>query len=297
MGRSIAEASPAAQQTFEEANDALGFDLRDLCFNGDEATLKQTEITQPAILATSIATWRALRAARPDLAIEAVAGHSLGEWSACVAAGALSFADAIKLVRLRGKLMQAAVPAGEGAMAAIIGLDADKVESICVETCAAGDQVVSPANFNAPDQTVISGAAAAVQAAGEAAKTAGAKRVMPLAVSAPFHSPLMEPAARGLAEALATTEVAPPSAPIVANVDATANRFAERVKPLLIEQVTAPVRWVECTRALLACGVTTAIEVGPGKVLMGLARKIDRSLKVHPTPEWDALQKALEAVE
>ncbi len=296
MGKALADAYPAARQVFEEADDALGFSLSALCFEGSEAELVRTEITQPAILATSIAALAALRAERPDLAPRYAAGHSLGEWSALVAVGALRFADAVRLVRERGRLMQLAVPEGQGAMAAVMGLEAEQIRAVCAEVSAQSAQVVVAANYNSKEQTVISGTRSAVEAAKVALEGAGAKKVALLAVSAPFHSPLMEPAARGLAEALRPIEVGRLTAPVITNVEARPNQDPERVKALLVAQVTAPVRWVETATLLLAEGEATAIEVGPGRVLAGLAKRIDRALTVLPTQDPASLQKALAAL-
>lgn len=293
MGRALADAYPAAKAVFEEADDALGMSLSDLCFEGSEEELKRTEVTQPAILTTSVAVLRALQSERPDLKPSYAAGHSLGEFSALVAVGALAFADAVKLVQTRGRLMQSAVPEGEGAMAAIIGLPAEAVVRRCEAVARESGAAVAAANFNSEQQTVISGSAEGVRLASEALLSDGAGKAVPLPVSAPFHSSLMEPAARGLAEALEPIEVGPMSAPVVTNVHASPNQDASAVKALLVEQVTAPVRWVESMRALVAAGSTACLELGPGKVLMGLARRIDRSLKVTPIQDPDGLKKAL----
>jgi [acyl-carrier-protein] S-malonyltransferase len=263
MGRRLAAEHPIAHATMAEADDALDFPLSRLCFEGPEAELTRTEFCQPAILAVSIAQWRALGAVR-DLRPRWLAGHSLGEYAALVVAGALEFRDAIRLVRLRGRAMQSAVPEGVGAMAAIVGLDDAAVSAICSE--AAADEVVSPANFNGAGQIVVAGHRAAVERAMQAAKAAGG-RVIPLAVSAPFHCALMAPAAAELASALDAVEIAPPSIPIVTNVEATLNADASRVRGLLVAQVTAPVRWAESMRLLQSLGCRRAVEVGPGQVL------------------------------
>ncbi len=293
MGKALSDASEAARRTFEEADDALGMKLSSLCFEGPEAALKRTEITQPAILTTSVAAWRALAEARGGLKPTFTSGHSLGEWSALVAVGALAFADAVKLVQARGRFMQEAVPQGEGAMAAVIGLAPERIAEICAQAREATGGVVAAANFNSPEQTVISGAAGAVKDASERCQAAGASRVMPLPVSAPFHCALMKPAADRLAEALAPITVRAPSAPVVTNVEATPNSDPGRVKGLLIDQVTAPVRWVEIVRYLVDQGETDCIEIGPGRVLMGLARRIDRKLKVHSVQDPESLEKTL----
>lgn len=296
MGRAFAEAFPVARETFEAADEALGFGLSKLCFEGPEDALKRTEITQPAILTTSVAALRVLNEVAPQLEPRFLAGHSLGEWSALVAAGALDFADAVRLVRERGRLMQVAVPEGQGAMLAVIGLEPDTIRALCTEAAETTGTVFAPANYNSPEQTVVSGAAKAAAVAEEKFKAAGAKKVVALAVSAPFHSPLMRPAAEGLADALASIEVKPLQTPVLTNVEATANGEASRVKELLVTQVSAPVRWVESIRAIVAEGETIGFEVGPGKVLTGLARRIDRNLKMHAIQDPASLEKALAAI-
>lgn len=263
MGRRLAAEHPVAKATMAEADDALDFPLSRLCFEGPEAELTRTEFCQPAILAVSVAQWRALGAER-DPRPQWLAGHSLGEYAALVVAGALGFRDAIRLVRLRGRAMQLAVPEGVGAMAAIVGLDAPAVTAICAE--AAEGEVVSPANFNGAGQIVVAGHRAAVERAMQAAKAAGG-RVIPLAVSAPFHCALMAPAAAELASALDAVEIAPLAIPIVTNVEATLNSDAARVRGLLVAQVTAPVRWAESMQLLQSLGCRRAVEVGPGQVL------------------------------
>ena len=294
MGQDLVEAFDVARRTFEEADDALGDELSAICFEGPEEQLRLTQNTQPAILTMSVAVLRVLIEQRPDLKPALVAGHSLGEYSALVATGALSFADAVRSVRARGRLMQQAVPAGEGAMSAITGLSSEQVAKVCSERTRP-DAVVQPANFNAPSQTVISGHAGAVEAAAGALKEAGAK-ITPLPVSAPFHCALMQPAADGLAEVLAPLSVQAPSVPVVTNVEAQPNQDADRIKALLVSQVTAPVRWVETVQAIIAAGVDTALELGPGKVLFGLARKIDRKLTVHAAGNAKLLARALDAL-
>lgn len=297
MGKALADASPAARAAFEEADDALGYSLSALCFEGPEEALRRTQNTQPALLTTSVAALRALeeRAGRAVVPA-ALAGHSLGEWSALVAAGAMRFFDAVRLVRERGRLMQQAVPEGRGRMIAVMGIPADPVRALCDAVSAETGQVCAPANFNSPEQTVVSGTAEAVTALEPRLTAAGAKKVVALPVSAPFHCPLMQPAADGLAEALARTEIIAPGAPVYSNVEATPNRDPARVKPLLVEQVTAPVRWTEIVRAMVTHGETLALELGSGKVLTGLARRIDRTLKVVPVGEPEGLDKALEAL-
>ncbi len=272
MGRDLAARFPLAQRTYEEADDALGFAISTLCFEGPEDALTLTAHTQPAILTTSIAVLRVLEAEK-GLTFTAAAGHSLGEWSALVAAGALRLADAVRLTHLRGTFMQEAVPVGAGAMAALMGLELDAVASLCAESSAPGEPV-EPANLNGGGQIVISGAAAAVDRAVAAAKGKGAKRAVKLSVSAPFHCSLMQPAADRLRDALAGIEIMAPAVPVVSNVEATANRDAARIKDLLVAQVTRPVRWEESVRALAAMGVTRAFELGSGSVLRGLVKRI-----------------------
>lgn len=272
MGRALAESFDVCRETFAEADAALGEPLSTLCFEGPEAALRLTENTQPAILTVSVAAWRLLESKgyRPDF----VAGHSLGEYSAHVAAGTLAFADAVRLVRRRGRYMQEAVPVGDGAMAAVIGLDAEAVERACRE--AAQGEVVSPANLNMPGQVVIAGARDAVARASERAKELGAKRVVPLAVSAPFHCALMKPAELRLAPELREVPARDPRVPVVANVDAEPKRDAGSAIEALVRQVSAPVRWEDVMRRLASEGVRKYVEVGPGTVLTGLGRKIHR---------------------
>lgn len=291
MGRDLAHEYEVARRVFEEADDALGFSISKVCFDGPEDELTRTEFTQPAILTNSIAVLRTLEAEK-GLTFDLAAGHSLGEWSALVAVGALRFADAVKLVNLRGRAMQAAVPEGQGAMAAIMGLEVDAVQALCDEV--AEGQVVAPANMNGGGQIVISGHDGAIDRALAVAKDKGAKRAVKLQVSAPFHSPLMKPAADELAAALASIEVGPMSAPVVANVDAEANQDPARVKALLVEQVTGAVLWEASVQKLVALGAERALEVGSGSVLRGLVRRIDRNLKTttvgepHEVVEWEA---------
>ncbi len=296
MGRDLSDSFPEAKAVFDEADDALGFSISRLCFEGPEDKLKLTENTQPAILTVSIAAARVLAAQgiRPDIA----AGHSLGEYSAHVAAGTLSFADAVRTVRNRGRYMQEAVPAGEGAMAAILGVGAEAVTNVCVQAASETGQVVSAANMNSPEQTVISGAKAAVERAAELAKTAGAKRAVMLPVSAPFHCALMQPAQDRLAADLRNTEFANPQVAVICNVDAVAVTTGEAARDALIRQVTGAVRWVECIAALRAAGARKFIEVGPGKVLTGLSRSIDRELAADSANLEDSagLAKVLEAL-
>jgi [acyl-carrier-protein] S-malonyltransferase len=278
MGKELAADFPVARQVFEEADDALGFSLSRLCFEGPEDDLKLTTNTQPAILTTSIAALRVV-AAETGLAPAYVAGHSLGEYSALVAAGAVAFADAVRTVRARGAFMQEAVPVGVGAMAALIGLDNSAVEAICRD--AAEGEIVSPANFNGGGQLVIAGHAGAVERAIGLAKERGAKRALPLPVSAPFHCALMVPAGERLAGVLAGIEVLPLRVPVVTNVEAAPNSNAERVKDLLVTQVSSPVRWEESVRTMVELGVDRFVEVGPGKVLGGLIKRIAKGAAVQ----------------
>ncbi len=296
MGKALADAFPAARAVFDAADDALSMKLSTLCFEGPDEALKQTEVTQPAILTTSIAVLRAIESERPDLRPTFAAGHSLGEFSALVAAGSLEFVDAVRLVQTRGRLMQASVPTGEGAMAAVVGVEPATIENVCREVADAEGTVVAPANFNSPEQTVISGAATAVAEAGRRLTASGAKRVIELPVSAPFHCAMMQPAADGLADALRAVEVQTPQFDVVTNVEAAPNRDPAKVKDLLVRQVTAPVRWVESVRWIAEQGETVAFEVGPGKVLMGLVRRIDRRLKVSATQDAETLKSALATV-
>jgi [acyl-carrier-protein] S-malonyltransferase len=289
MGRALAEAFAEARATFEEADAAFGGSLSGLCFDGPEDQLTLTEHTQPAILTVSTAAARVLdsRGIRPSI----VAGHSLGEYSAHVAAGTFSFADAVGVVRRRGRYMQEAVPVGEGAMAAVLGLEPDAVRRACEE--AAAGQVVSPANINSPDQVVIAGATAAVERAGERAKALGAKRVVPLPVSAPFHCAMMKPAEERLAPELRVLAVEPPRVPVVANVDAGAKRDGGAAIDALVRQVSSPVLWHDIMLRLASEGVTTYVEVGPGRVLSGLAKKIHRDAAVFSFAGPDDLDAIL----
>jgi [acyl-carrier-protein] S-malonyltransferase len=278
MGKALAAEIEAARRVFEEADDALGEALSRLCWEGPEAELVRTENTQPAILTTSIAVLRAIEVEVGPLAFDAAAGHSLGEWSALVAAGALEFADAVRLVRVRGRAMQEAVPVGQGAMAAILGLDAAAVAEVCA--AAAEGEVVQPANFNGGGQVVISGHAAAVERAMAAARARGAMRAVPLQVSAPFHCSLMQPAADRMREALAEVTVGAMRVPVVSNVEAAPNQDPSRVVDLLIRQVTAPVRWEESVVRLARDGVVRGLELGAGSVLRGLCKRIAKELAV-----------------
>jgi [acyl-carrier-protein] S-malonyltransferase len=289
MGKALADAFPICRDTLAEADEALGEPLSRLCFEGPEETLRLTENAQPAILAVSMAAYRLL--ASRGLTPTFVAGHSLGEYSANVAAGTFAFGEALRIVRRRGQYMQEAVPVGDGAMAAVLGLDADQVARAC-EEAAEGD-VVSPANMNGGGQVVIAGAREAVRRAGERAKAIGARRVLPLPVSAPFHCALMKPAEARLEPDLRALATAPPRVPIVANVDAEPKRDAASAIDALVRQVSAPVRWEAVMRRLASEGVRAYVEVGPGTVLGGLARKIDREAQVVSVDAPDGLDAAI----
>lgn len=294
MGRDLYEHFPTARAVFEEADAALGFSLSQLCFAGPEDSLKQTENTQPAILTVSIAAQRVL--AERGISAQLAAGHSLGEYSAQVAAGTISFVDAVRTVRNRGRYMQEAVPQGVGAMAAILGMPADAVEDVCADASVESWDVVSAANLNSPEQTVISGSVAAVERAATLAKERGAKRAVMLPVSAPFHCVLMQPAQERLAKDLHVLAFATPRIPIAVNVDAVLVATADAARDALIRQVTGAVRWVECMRLLIAEGATHFIEVGPGKVLCGLMRQIDRSQSCLNVEDSASLEKTLAAL-
>lgn len=284
-------AFPAVAQAFAEASDALGLDLWKLVQEGPKAELDLTHVTQPAMLAAGVAVWRLWRergGARPVL----MAGHSLGEYTALVCAGALDFRDAVELVAERGRLMQEAVPRGSGSMAAILGLNDDEVRALCAE--AAGDEVVEAVNFNAPGQVVVAGSSAAVQRAIKLAKAAGAKRALPLPVSVPAHCTLMKPAAEKLAERLARTRIEVPGIPVLHNVSVGHAGDPERIRSLLVKQMYSPVRWVETVRSMGERGIDFLVEAGPGKVLAGLNRRIDKSMRVLPVFDPDSLGKALE---
>jgi [acyl-carrier-protein] S-malonyltransferase len=276
MGRDLALEYEVARRVYEEADEVLGFPLSKLCFEGPEDELTLTRHTQPAILATSIAVLRVLEGR--GLRFDVVAGHSLGEWSALVAAGALALGDAVRLVHLRGTYMQEAVPVGEGAMAALMGLALPAARAVCEQASRPGEPV-EPANLNGGGQIVISGHAAAIERAIAEAKAAGAKRAVRIPVSAPFHCSLMRPAAERLAAALEGVRVSAPSVPVVANVTAEPTQDAARIKELLVEQVTAPVRWEESIQAIAKLGVTRAYELGSGAVLKGLVKRIAESIE------------------
>jgi [acyl-carrier-protein] S-malonyltransferase len=275
MGKELADTFPVARHLFEEADDALGFKLSALCFAGNDADLKLTANTQPAILAASIAT---LRVAQQETGLLAdyVAGHSLGEYSALVCSGALSFADAVRTVRARGTFMQEAVPVGSGTMAAMLGVEREVLEEICRE--AAEGEVVSPANFNSPGQIVIAGSVAAVARAIEIAKGRGFRKSMLLPVSAPFHCAMMKPAADRLSAVLDKITVFDVNVPVIANADAAANSDKDRVTPLLVTQVCSPVLWEQSVTAMTTLGVTKFVEIGPGKVLSGLVKRITKEV-------------------
>jgi [acyl-carrier-protein] S-malonyltransferase len=290
MGKDLAEKYAVARQTFEEADETLGYKLSQLCFEGPEDQLRLTEITQPAILTASVATWRVLneKGFKPGF----VAGHSLGEYSAHVVAGTLTFADAVRTVRHRGKYMQEAVPVGVGTMAAILGMEFEKVTAVCSD--AAQGEVCEPANINSPEQIVISGHVAAVERATKLADERGAKRAKVLPVSAPFHCSLMKPAQDRLAADLASTPFSKPAAGVVCNADAVLLQDADRSRDALIRQVTGSVKWEQSMRVLIAQGVHTFVEVGPGKVLCGLMRQIDRTKTCVNVADEASLQRTLE---
>ena len=274
MGKELADTFPVARQLFEEADNALGFKLSALCFAGSDADLKLTANTQPAILTASIAVLKVVEQ-ETGLKADYVAGHSLGEYSALVCSGALSFADAVRTVRARGTFMQEAVPVGTGTMAAMLGIESDVLEDICRE--AAEDEVVSPANYNSPGQIVIAGSVSAVARAIEIAKGRGYRKAMLLPVSAPFHCALMKPAADRLAVVLDAISIHEINIPVIANADAVSNSIKERVKPLLVKQVCSPVLWEQSVNAMSALGVAQFIELGPGKVLSGLIKRINKA--------------------
>jgi [acyl-carrier-protein] S-malonyltransferase len=292
MGKDLAEKYPLARQTFAEADDALGYKLSQLCFEGPEEQLRLTEITQPAILTASVAALRVLETRIPKPAY--LAGHSLGEYSAHVAAGTISFADAIRTVRNRGKYMQEAVPVGVGAMAAILGMELEKVAAVCRD--AAQSAVCGPANINSPEQIVISGNASAVERATKLAEERGAKKAKILPVSAPFHCSLMKPAQDRLAADLNQLMLQKPLYPVACNVDAQLVADELHARDTLVRQVTGSVKWEQCVRLLIAQGVQTFIEVGPGKVLWGLMRQIDRSKTALNVGDEATLTKTLESL-
>ena len=292
MSKDLAEQYPIARETFEEADEALGYKLSQACFEGPEDQLRLTEITQPAILTASVAAWRVVN--ENGLTPRFVAGHSLGEYSAHVAAGTLSFADAVRTVRHRGKYMQEAVPVGVGTMAAILGMEFDKVAEVCRD--ASQGEVCEPANINSPEQIVISGHTAAVERATKLADERGAKRAKVLQVSAPFHCSLMKPAQDRLAIDLSSITFSKPAAGVVCNVDAALLEDGDHSRDALIRQVTGSVKWEQSMRLLIGQGVDTFVEIGPGRVLCGLMRQIDRSQKCLNVADEASLQKTLEQI-
>ncbi|USG67735.1 ACP S-malonyltransferase [Brevibacillus ruminantium] len=293
MGQELAEHSAAARRVFEQADEALGFSLSALCFTGPEEELRLTANTQPAILTASVAVLEALREKQPGVQADFYAGHSLGEYSALVAAGALSFTDAVRAVRARGQYMEEAVPAGQGAMAAVLGMERDALHAVCEEVSEAGNPV-QLANMNCPGQIVISGSAEGVKLAGEKAKASGAKRVLPLNVSGPFHSSLMQPAADKLQALLADVSVQDAAVPVVANVSARPVSNAGTIVDSLIQQVAAPVLWEDTIQWMVEEGVTTFVEIGPGKVLSGLIKKIaPAETKIISVQDMDSLTELL----
>ena len=287
MGKELFENFSSAKEIFEEADDALHYSISGLCFKGPEEALKLTENTQPAVLTTSIAALKVLQGEK-GLTPQLTAGHSLGEYSALVASGALTFSEAVKIVRLRGKFMQEAVPVGEGAMAAVLGMEREQVEKICEEV-SSGD-VLCPANFNCPGQIVIAGHSKAVERAIERIKQE-AKKAVPLPVSAPFHSPLMKPAAERLERALEEISISDLKIPVVTNVEAEINSSKERVKGLLVAQVSSPVRWEESMRKMIEKGIEQVVEIGPGKVLSGLMKRIDNRVETRNIEDLQTLKK------
>jgi [acyl-carrier-protein] S-malonyltransferase len=291
MGRELAERFPVAAQTFAEADAALGFPLSKLCFEGPEADLRLTENTQPAIMTVSVAAARVL--AEHGIIPALAAGHSLGEWSAHVIAGTLSFADAVRAVKARGAAMQKAVPAGEGAMAAILQLDAAQVAEACEEAARETGLTVQAANLNSPTQTVISGAATAVEKASALCKAKGARRTVPLPVSAPFHCALMQPAQEEVARVLAGIALHDPRIPVAANVTGSLVATADAARDALVRQVTGAVRWMDCEQALKAAGADLFVEAGPGKVLCGLLKQFDPELKSLNVEDAASLEKTL----
>jgi [acyl-carrier-protein] S-malonyltransferase len=291
MGKELFENFPVARDVFQEADDVLGRKLSRLCFEGPEEELKLTSNTQPAILATSVAVLRVLEA-ETGLKADFLAGHSLGEFSALVASGTIKFADAVRIVHLRGKYMQESVPVGTGAMAAILGADAELVKDICEE--AAQGEVVVPANFNSPGQIVIAGHAAAVQRAVEAARNRGIRKVMLLPVSVPSHCSLMDPAGERLAAVLDEIQFYPMQIPVVSNVEAKANADSARIKKLLVEQLSSPVLWDASVQELVSLGVMSFTEIGPGKVLSGLVKRIDKTVKTRNIEDVAGVRAAVQ---
>ncbi len=287
MGKELFENFSVAKRVFEEADDTLHFSISSLCFKGPEDALKLTENTQPAILTTSVGALRVLETEK-GMTPQFTAGHSLGEYSALVASGAFSFPEAVKTVRLRGKFMQEAVPVGEGAMAAVLGMEKEQIEELC-EACSSGE-VLAPANFNCPGQIVIAGHSKAVERAIERIKQGGKKAVL-LPVSAPFHSPLMKPAGERLEKALEEVSVNDLKIPVVTNVEAEVNHSRERVKGLLVAQVSSPVRWEESMRKMIEKGIEQVLEIGPGKILSGLMKRIDNRIETKNLEDLQTLNK------
>ena len=294
MGRDLRERFAVAARTFEEADEALGFAISKLCFEGPEEELRLTENTQPAILTVSVAGWRVLEA--EGVRAELAAGHSLGEWSAHVAAGTLRFRDAVRAVKARGRAMQQAVPAGQGGMAAVLMLDPAKVAEACAEAAAETGLTVAAANLNSPGQTVISGSLAAVEKAAEICKAKGARRALMLPVSAPFHCVLMQPAQEEVGRVLDGIAMSDPRIPVAANVTGSLVHTAAEAKDALIRQVTGTVRWVDCVQSLIGAGADTFIEVGPGKVLTGLMKQIDAAQKAMNVEDGASLERTLAEV-
>lgn len=292
MLASVAEAFPSVGETFAEASEVLGYDLWALAQDGPQETMNLTEKTQPLLLSSSVALWRVwneLGGAQPAV----MAGHSLGEFSALVCAGSLQFADAVDLVRQRGAFMQTAVPVGVGAMAAIIGLDDEAINAACDK--ASEGESVAAVNYNSPGQVVIAGVAAAVERAIALCKEAGAKRALPLPVSAPFHTDLMKPAGEKLQEAMAGLDLASPQVPVVHNVHAKTESDPERIRALMVEQIYSPVQWVACVNTMLEKGVEATVECGPGKVLSGLNKRIHKPMQCFSTDDVDTLRAAIDA--
>ena len=279
---------PAVRDTFEEASQTLGYDMWALVKSGPQDALNLTETTQPVLLTSSVALWRAWQS-ETDIRPGIMAGHSLGEFSALVCAGALAFADAVTLVRKRGEFMQTAVPVGQGSMAAIIGLEDSIIDGICAGISRGTETVVSAVNFNSPGQVVIAGHKGAVENAITALKEAGAKRALPLPVSAPFHTVLMQPAGEKLAEVLATITISSPQIPVVHNVHGATGADPAKIQRLLVEQIYSPVRWTSCIQAIVESGAIHLVECGPGKVLSGLNRRIDKSLQSYSLEAPDEL--------
>jgi len=287
MGKELCENFRSAKEIFEEADDSLHISISELCFKGPEEALKLTENTQPAVLTTSIAALKVLQDEK-GLTPQFTAGHSLGEYSALVASGALAFSEAVKIVNLRGKFMQEAVPVGEGAMAAVLGMEREEVEKLCEEV--SSGEVLSPANFNCPGQIVIAGHSKAIERAIARIKQEG-KKAVPLPVSAPFHSPLMKPAGERLEKALQEISMGELKIPVVTNVEAEINSSKERVRGLLVAQVSSPVRWEESMRKMIAERIEEVMEIGPGKVLSGLMKRIDNRVETRNIEDLQTLKK------